>query len=181
MPSPIAHLTAGYLVYLGAHRHAGALNARAEEEGAVRMALALALGFSILPDLDSAAGILLGNFSRYHNNGTHSLVVGAAVSLAAAALLAWKHRHFTFWFLVAAASYSLHILMDGATVGRGVMAFWPLSNQRFLSPLLLFYGLHWSDGWLSLRHVWTALTELAYAGVIMLLRVVWPWRSRGQV
>ena len=57
--------------------------------------------------------------------------------------------------------------MDLFTIGRGVLLFWPFSSQRFSFPLKLFYGLHWYDGWLSLRHMWTLLTELGFVVVIV--------------
>ena len=31
---------------------------------------------------------------------------------------------------------------------------------------MLFYGLHRSDGWISIRHLWTLLTESAFALVV---------------
>jgi inner membrane protein len=179
MPSPIAHLTAGYLVYLSGRRVLAREAGAEAPDGASRL-LVLALSFSLLPDADSAAGLLLGDFGRYHNNGTHSLLVGAAVSLATAGIIAWQRGGFRFWFLVAAASYGLHLLMDAATVGRGIMAFWPLSEQRFLSPLPVFYGLHWSDGWVSPRHLWTAVTELAFAAVVLSLWSFLPGRRQAQ-
>jgi hypothetical protein len=62
--------------------------------------------------------------------------------------------------------------MDAATVSRGVMALWPLTETRFLAPVTIFYGLHWSDGWISIRHLWTLLTELLFAGLLFgLLRL----------
>jgi inner membrane protein len=178
MPSPIAHLTAGYLVYLSG-RHSWRVQSGAKDNTSARRELLIAaLSFSMLPDVDSVAGLLLGDFGRYHNNGTHSLLVGAAVSLGFAALVGWRKRQVAFWSVVAAACYSLHILMDAATISRGVMAFWPLSEKRFLSPVPLFYGLHWSNGWLSVRHIWTALTELAFSAAVL---AIWTIGSRRHV
>jgi inner membrane protein len=123
----------------------------------------------MLPDIDSVVGIITGDFGKYHNNATHSLVVGLFISLAfsgvASLVSSFKFRD---WFFVTFLSYSLHIVLDFFTVGRGVMAFWPLSYQRFLSPVSLFYGLHWSDGFFSIRHVWTFLTEVATATLFVL-------------
>lgn len=177
MPSPIAHLTAGYLVYLSSRR-ALARGAAPDAPGAASRLLTVALGFSLLPDADSAAGLILGDFGRYHNNGAHSLLVGVAISLVFAALMAWRRQGFRFCFLVAAVAYSLHVLMDAATISRGVMAFWPLSEQRFLSPVSLFYGLHWSDGWLSVRHLWTVVTELVFAAVVLAPWLFWSRRRQ---
>jgi hypothetical protein len=62
-----------------------------------------------------------------------------------------------------------------------VMALWPLSEKRFLLPVPLFYGLHWSDGWLSLRHVWTVLTELAFTAVALFVSALRPRRRPVEV
>jgi membrane-bound metal-dependent hydrolase YbcI (DUF457 family) len=123
---------------------------------------------SMLPDIDSAVGILAGDFGRFHNNATHSLLVGFVVALGVGVVATWKRwGPFWLWTVLALVGYHLHIVMDGFTVGRGVMAFWPFSGQRILSPLPLFYGLHWSDGLLSWRHMVTLLTEAAFVFLLL--------------
>ena len=47
------------------------------------------------------------------------------------------------------------------------MLFWPLSSHRFSSPLLLFYGVRWSDGLFSIHHLSTVLNELLFALVLL--------------
>jgi inner membrane protein len=128
------------------------------------------ISLSILPDLDSVAGILMGDFGRYHNNWTHSLIVGLGVALVVGSLV-WLVRHsgFARWFILALLYYELHIIMDYFTVGRGVKVFWPFSPERFASPVPMFYGLHWSDGWLSMRHLLTLVTEV---GFVVLLGII---------
>lgn len=134
--------------------------------------------FSLLPDIDSAIGFLTGDFGRFHNNATHSLIAGAFFSLIFAALMWWRGRQgFLYWFAVAMVSYSLHIMMDAATVSRGVMALWPFTDTRYLFPVTLFYGLHWSDGWLSIRHLWTLLTELLFLALVLGLLQLQPQRA----
>jgi membrane-bound metal-dependent hydrolase YbcI (DUF457 family) len=168
MPSPIAHLTAGYALYALSRPHQpGPKLGRVEP---VPVLLAVTAGLSLLPDLDSLVGGLAGDLGRFHNNLTHSLLVGAAVALLfGAAMRMVRGRGFGFWFGVALAAYELHILMDWTTVGRGVMAWWPLTDARFQAPVYLFYGLHWSQGWLSARHLWTLATESAFAAVTLLV------------
>ncbi|HUM69857.1 MAG TPA: metal-dependent hydrolase, partial [Chloroflexota bacterium] len=130
--------------------------------------LLVTAGFSLLPDVDSVVGLLSGDFGRFHNNATHSLFVGTAVSLLFGAGMKWRRgRGFRFWSVVALACYSLHILMDAATWGRGVMALWPFTQNRFHFPFILFYGLHWSQGWLSARHLWTLLTETLFVVLVV--------------
>lgn len=176
MPSPIAHLTAGYVAYRlgrGAVSQPGT-----EAQRNARELMLVTATFSMLPDVDSIVGLLAGDFGRFHNNVTHSLLVGAAISLGFAGIMASRRGRFRFWFLVAAGCYSAHVLMDGATWGRGVMALWPISERRFLSPLPLFYGLHWSDGLFSVRHLWTVSTELLFTLLTMVFWWVWPVSKR---
>lgn len=174
MPSPIAHVTAGYVVYRLAHHRWPALEAR--RLGPFPRLLAITAGLSMLPDVDSVLGLLTGDFGRFHNNVTHSLFVGLAVALAIAAVMQWRRgRDFWPWFAVALAGFELHVLMDAATIGRGVMAYWPISSERYQAPLMLFYGLHWSQGWLSSRHVWTLVTELSFLALVLVMeRVIGP-------
>lgn len=175
MPSPIAHLTAGYVVYRLSRNHEPKPSLRHPQWGPAL--LWLAGGLSLLPDIDSAAGVLLGDFARYHNNATHSLLVGTGIALGFAAVMKWRTGSFGFWFLFALACYNLHILMDAATWSRGVKALWPLSDQRFLSPVYLFYGLHWSNGLASSKHLVTIATELAFAAVVLFPWWGWPRRA----
>ena len=165
MPSPLAHLTAGYVVYEVYRRKRPHQDKK--RIGPVSLLLIIVSILSLLPDVDSAAGILTGDFGRYHNNLTHSLLVGVGVSLAISSLISIKDRaNFTAWFIISLISYNLHIVLDFFTYGRGVMAFWPLSSERFLSPVTLFYGLHWSDGWLSIRHLLTLVTEVGFVALV---------------
>jgi membrane-bound metal-dependent hydrolase YbcI (DUF457 family) len=80
---------------------------------------------------------------------------------------------FWFWFAIFALGYSLHILMDFLTFGeRGIMLFWPLSLERFESPVKLFYGVRWSADLLSPVHLNTLVNEFVFVflvGVILLI------------
>lgn len=168
MPSPIAHVAAGYAIYyLNRSRQP---QMKVESIGPLPTPLVVASGFSLLPDVDSLAGLVMGNFGRYHNNATHSLVLGIGVALIFAALMQWREKQgFAYWFMLACLSYEMHVLMDSATISRGVMAFWPFTANRYLLPFRLFYGFHWSQGWLSLSHLWTFLTEGLFAAVLIAL------------
>lgn len=164
MASPIGHLAAGAAVWY-ALRPWNKDNAeqRAGQAGAM---LAASAFLALLPDADSALGILFGDFGRYHNNWTHSLfwvpVVGGAASLILSAMAGVSRRK---GFLLGALCVLLHDLMDFATIGRGVMLFWPLTHARFQSPILLFYGLHWSQPWNSASHLVTLINEAAWIGL----------------
>jgi membrane-bound metal-dependent hydrolase YbcI (DUF457 family) len=127
------------------------------------------VGLSILPDLDAGVGIALGNMARYHNNFAGTPGFGLAVALAVGTV-AWAFRRSAFRpaFLLTFLLYSLHVLMDFFTVGRGVMVFWPISVQRIQPPFHLFYGLRWSDGIFSERHFITFASELCFLAVLFL-------------
>ena len=166
MPSPIAHLATGYAIYLLSRSRQPEI--KPDKLGRLPTSLAVATGFTMLPDIDSAAGLLMGNFGRFHNNVTHSLVLGFGISLVFATVMHWRQRAgFAYWFFLALVSYEAHVVMDSLTISRGVMAFWPFSSERFLLPFRLFYGFHWSDGLLSVRHIWTFLTEGVFAAALI--------------
>ena len=167
MPSPIMHITMGYVVYRVFQPES--LRANLRKLGQAPVLLIISILVSMLPDVVSVFGILAGDFGRYHNNATHSLIVGLLVALSMGSIAGLISTYsFRMIFLVTLFSYAAHILLDFFTIGRGVMAFWPLSQERFGSPLPLFYGLHWSDGLFSIRHLWTFLTESATAALFIL-------------
>ncbi len=164
MPSPIAHVSAGYVLF-----RVFGMRQRCFAAGGWLAALAFA-GLSLAPDMDSVLGVLSSDFGRYHNNVSHSLFaalpVGALVYLF---LKATRLAPALPWMLAAMACYVLHVGMDFFTYGRGVMAFWPVTHERFISPVLLFYGLHWSAGWLSPSHLVTAVTEVIPSAIAIAL------------
>lgn len=167
MPSPIAHTAAAYAVYRS-------FDGRAQKDtvpkAAAPVLLTAAVVLSLLPDLSSLAALFGGDLSTVHNNWEHSLMVALVVAvLLGSAVQLRTGRGFSRWFWLALVCYSLHLIMDLFTVGRGVMLLWPFSSERLSPPFKLFYGLHWSDGWLSTRHWWTLLTETVFALVLIVL------------
>jgi membrane-bound metal-dependent hydrolase YbcI (DUF457 family) len=162
------HTTMGYVVYKIFQSDVSSTSLG--KLGRVSILLIISIGASMLPDLDSVFGILAGDFGMYHNNATHSLIVGLLVAFIAGGISVFFNEFsFRTIFLVTLLGYEAHILLDFFTVSRGVMAFWPLSQERFVSPLSFFYGFHWSDGFFSLRHVWTFLTETLTALLFILV------------
>jgi membrane-bound metal-dependent hydrolase YbcI (DUF457 family) len=144
--------------------------------------LIIAVLASLLPDIDAIAGLLAKDLGRYHNNGTHSLVVGLGVALLAGLIaLFLDRRRYLNWFFIVLAGYELHVLMDFFTYdSRGVMFFWPLSSERFASDLILFYGVRWSYGWFAVEHLVTLATELVFVvGIYGLTLGVEKFRLRG--
>lgn len=172
MPSPIVHTTLGYIIYrLFRMRVPNQFN---KQLWLLPLLLIITVGISLLPDLDSVAGILAGDFGRYHNNFTHSFFVGIGVAIifASSVWLVMK-KEFWVWFVICFLGYSLHILMDFLTFGgRGVMLFWPLSLERFESPVKIFYGVRWSEGVMSSVHLNTFINEVVFVllvGIILLI------------
>ncbi len=164
MPSPIAHVATGYVVYRLARRGSDEPPALLHPRLPIPALLVATIFLSLAPDLDSALGLLLGDFGRYHNNLSHSLAFGVLVALAAGGLAHFLGAGFGRGFGLALVCYELHVVMDYFTWGRGVMILWPASPERYSPPLLLFHGVHWSKGWLTWSHLWTVGSELVLVG-----------------
>ncbi len=176
MPSPIAHSMMGYIVYRVAR------NSLPQHElryvGPLPRLLLATIGLSLLPDVDVLPGLLVGSLGSFHNTVAHSLLFGFIVALSIGAMVWVRHRAgFSHWCIIALVCYELHVIMDFFTVGRGVMLLWPLTAERYAAPLMLFYGLHWSEGLLSAKHLWTIMTE---GGFVMLIACVIHVLSRKQ-
>ena len=167
MPSPIAHLGAGYAIYRY-YRHR--LPENRQQLWKIPGQMILIMGLSLLPDLDIIAAILFRDMENYHNNISHSLLLGIPIAVLIAAILYQiYHSGFWLWFLICLISYDLHVVMDALTAERGVMLFWPLSQNRFVSPIRIFYGLQWGLGWFSIWHLWTILTESVFVLVLVVV------------
>ncbi len=169
MASPIVHLAAGYLGYRLLSR-LGYTRELASRTGRCCL-LGTCLFAAMLPDIDSVVGILAGDLGKYHNQFTHSLFFGSVVTFVAGMAL-WICRYNRPWHaaLFVLASYWVHLGLDWFTHGRGVKLFWPFLEDRFLSPVIIFFGVKWSDGLLSSRHWITAANEV---GVILVIWIVY--------
>lgn len=173
MPSPIAHIAAGYAIYR-IYRSRPLQQTPLGVDGSIRSLFAI-VGLSLLPDLDAIPGLLMGDLDRFHNNLTHSFVAGLIAALAIGGVVWLRNRSgFVRWFSLALISYQLHVLMDFFTRGRGVMLFWPFTEERFEPAIKLFYGLHRSRGWLNIDHVWMLFNELTFAGMVLLIIYLFP-------
>lgn len=168
MPSPLAHSAVGYIVakvLLPRYRKKGN-----NDLGKNKKLVIATVIMSLLPDFDSGLGVLLGDFGRYHNNISHSLVFGLVTSVLIGLIVkvAMKGQ---FWvgLIATLIFYELHIVMDFFTYGRGIMLLWPFTNQRFQSDILLFYGLHWSDGIFSVSHIITLANEIFFIALLILV------------
>jgi len=175
MPSPLAHTLIGYILY---RKKGDTVIKRDSHRWLILFQTLFIIGLSYLPDLDSLPGFIFKDLGGYHNQFSHSLLFGLFVALVimlGSYLLRAKHP--AHWFWLTLASYWLHIFMDFLTPGRGVMLAWPFTDQRFSSPIKLFYGLHWSEGLFSMQHIWTILTESLFIAAILL---AWHFLSKGR-
>lgn len=165
MPSPIAHLGAGYAIYRY-YKHRLPQDQRRFWKFPLQ--LVMVIGLSMVPDLDVIPAILFQDMKAYHNNFSHSLFFAVPVAFLIAGIFHRIYRsNFWLWFVISLLSYDLHVIMDSLTAERGVMLLWPLSQNRFVSPIRIFYGLQWGLGWFSIWHLWTVFTELLFVLVLM--------------
>ena len=153
MPSPLAHIAAGYAVY----------RLLRSPEAAEPKLLGTTIAFSLLPDADSLVGLAGRNFYRYHNNISHSLGFVMVAGILTGTFFGWRKGRFWRWFSASSLSYSFHLILDYWATRRGLLLLWPFSSRRFISPAKLFYGFQWGRGIWSITHVWTLLTELLFS------------------
>jgi membrane-bound metal-dependent hydrolase YbcI (DUF457 family) len=177
MPSPLAHTAAGYLIYRYYKRDLPASRIRLLK---IPLQFILVAGLSLLPDLDALPGIIMGDMGRFHNNASHSLIVGLFVAIIFSVLVSRISKSpMKPWFAAALISYELHIIMDFFTGERGVMLLWPLTLARFSSPVKLFFGVQWGKGWISGWHLWTIFTEaLSFLLILIFLGLLQKYYSK---
>jgi hypothetical protein len=167
MPSPIAHLAAGYAIY---RLSKNKLPQRVGSVSKIPIALMLIAVLSILPDLDFLVGLLFGDIESFHNNLSHSLLIGLPVALVASCIMyLWYRSHFWVWFAVSLIAYDLHAILDLFSGERGVMLLWPVIQDRFVSPIRLFYGVQWGLGFFTPWHLVTILSETLFLIFVLFL------------
>ncbi len=196
MPSPIAHISVGYVIYC-CLRSKWTAKTRVNPEvkpsppwrGAARRGgflLFTCIFLSLLPDMDCIPGLFTGNLKPFHNYYSHSIFVLLLAAVPLAFLVQFllfrssnspidqsphERERYVYAYALTAACVLIHVTMDVLGYGRGQMLFWPLTDARFKLPFYIFYGLRWSEGWWSIHHVWTILTEGLFAvGIIVLTK-----------
>ena len=165
MPSPIAHLYAGYYLYDISKSSFKSFSFGKKE-------LTAMLFFSIMPDLDALCGIATGNMYACHNNISHSFFTGFTAALIVVGMLKvfFKIKDYKKWMGMFLGCYYLHIIMDFFTFGRGCMLFWPFISHRYKFPYPIFYGLQWSEKLASVKHLYTFFNELVFILVLYFLK-----------
>jgi membrane-bound metal-dependent hydrolase YbcI (DUF457 family) len=184
MASPLGHALAGLAL------------ARAFPDASARGAPALAIGcvaLAVAPDLDFLPGLLQGQPALYHQGPSHSLIVGWAVSLGAALLLAGDRRQLLRTWLLLFAAFGSHLALDSlGPDGRppiGMQLLWPFSDTSWLAPVTLLPGVQHavsgSEGpreWLAMVFSWinvrAILAEFLVVGPLLILAEgVRRWRG----
>ncbi|MFT5423079.1 MAG: membrane-bound metal-dependent hydrolase YbcI (DUF457 family) [Phycisphaerales bacterium] len=173
MPSPIAHTS---LLFLALPAAQGAATLTLPRRVALAAMLAVLL---VAPDLDFAVSLLnLADAKAAHGTWTHSLIIAipAGILFAGCARFvfpAGARPGFIRLGLVGAAAYASHVLMDWTNWGfgnaRGIQLLWPLSTDRFLSPVHAFVGLRWSEPGAYGSHLLTLSTELLFAALVFMV------------
>lgn len=133
---------------------------------------------SVIPDLDAVPAVFFGDLAAYHNFYSHSVFVLLGVSVVVAyivkTVLPITYRRA---FVLTFGSCMIHILMDQMCYGRGQLTFWPVSYERYSLPFTLFYGLRWSEGWVSYHHLITACQELSFGILLIFLMQRYVFRE----
>jgi len=173
MPSPLTHLAAGAAIAFLKQHASGFAGILASWK-----LWLVCLFFSIAPDLDAVIGIVMNDMPAYHNQASHSLLFGLVacvlfLPVTCKLLPEWRVGHV---LLLSFTCYSLHLVLDWMTYGRGVKLFWPVLHERFRAPFELFHGVRWSEGVISASHVDTVINEcgilLVAAGLFLLGRMI---------
>jgi membrane-bound metal-dependent hydrolase YbcI (DUF457 family) len=135
MATPIGHALAGYAVL-------GVLAGRVARRPAM-VVVAVAMGN--IPDLDFLPGLILGAPALYHQGITHSLGTALALSVLVALVLRRVDMPFASTFVVSILAYTSHLALDffgpDARPPYGQLLLWPLSDARFVAPVVLLPGV----------------------------------------
>ncbi|MFC1664097.1 metal-dependent hydrolase [Pseudomonadota bacterium] len=136
MPTPIGHTLFGLTLLK--------LSPASTKSNSLKSFL-LVLIAANAPDLDFIPGILVGDFNRYHQQYSHSLIFAAAFALLFFVLFFYQRQQRLKISLLAGTLYSSHLLLDLITYDGaepfGIPLLWPFSSQLFHSPYTLFGGI----------------------------------------
>ena len=103
------------------------------------------------PDLDFIPGTLIGDFNRFHQQASHSLIFAMGFALATYLCFYRRPSQRLQIGLMAGTLYFSHLLLDMITYDGaepvGLPLLWPFSTHLFHSPYTLFGGiLHGQSG-----------------------------------
>lgn len=146
-----------------------------------KLGLAMA-GYSalaVLPDADVLAFSLDIPYGAPfgHRGAAHSLVVGLAVGLLAAALARGVGSRWIRTFLLVTLATASHGVLDAFTDGgRGIALLWPFSDERFFAPFRPIPVAPIGSDFLSARGLWCLGVEGALFAPVVAW-ALWPRRA----
>ena len=143
MPTPVGHSLIGAAMMIGRDRTCAGLKSVLSDLWSHKGGLLLFLFLVNAPDIDYIPGILQGEINSYHHLYTHTL--GWILLVATGVWLVWKARDPSVtWrlYVFLLALLAGHLVADWLTEDRrppyGIMAFWPLTDRFFISPVWIF-------------------------------------------
>ncbi|HHL72187.1 MAG TPA: metal-dependent hydrolase [Bacteroidetes bacterium] len=143
-----------------------------------------------LADLDYLPGFLLGNPNLYHQGMSHSLAAALFFGVFCALFFSRKHGgNFTAYATICALVYASHMLLDvfnnDLRAPYGVPLFWPLTEERFISPHWLFASVHKSSesaqffqSVLSAHNFFVALREVVVMAPVLAVAMLLAKKRR---
>src|SRR5919108_5246228 len=142
--TPIGHSLAGYAIYN--------FSVAPTNHNRVKLAF-LCIFMATAADLDFLPGIIVGRPHLYHHTITHSLVFAFIASLVIAGIVSIRMKPFSRIFSLCFISYLSHIFIDffefsghhshRGGISGGMPLFWPISKEKFFSPIALYLAFHY--------------------------------------
>jgi inner membrane protein len=188
MPSPVGHSLIGLAIGCAWLLKPAPLRALAREAWARRWPLLGAMAVANAPDLDYVPGLVTGDLNAYHHAYTHTIAWTALVT--AALWLAWRSTGrragwslFILLFALGCSHLAADWMTDDGRAPYGIMAWWPISDERMISPSPVFMRLHkraWSE-FLQWHNVEAVAVEIAICLPLVALALACKLRSAGRL
>ncbi len=177
MPSPIAHVLAGWTVATaGGAAGAGPDPTQPKRHGWAAPLLLLGAFIGASPDLDLLV-------SGWHRAGTHSFLATALLMIIAAVVTGQVTGRINWRIvLVVGGAHASHLLLDwlgtDPTAPKGIQLLWPFDRTYFVSGLDLFPRTErrLSDPTFVSANLKAAAVELALTLPVAL--AVWKWARK---
>lgn len=143
MSSPIGHSLVGLAIGAAALLPAGGLRGLGHRLLDLRWPLLACMVLANLPDLDYLPGLLTGELNRFHHHITHTLGFVLLATLGVWLLARWRgavsvRQWVLLGFLLVGSHLAVDLLTADGSEPYGIMALWPLTDARMLSPVSLF-------------------------------------------